>query len=162
MSRVAVAVLGGGISGLSAAYELHRRGTPFVLLEKSHRLGGMIRTEQVDGFTVDAGPDSLVTQKPAAIALCEELGLGDRLIPTRAPRTAYVVRGGRLHPLPPGSVFGIPTGSASSRPTGCSRGAAACGSAWRPRRRGTGEPGNREIGNRKIGSPEGRDWEVGN
>ena len=110
MSDVAVAIVGGGISGLSAAYELHRRRTPFVLLEKSGRLGGVIRTERTGGFTIDAGPDSLVTQKPAAIALCGELGLAGRLIPTRTPRTAYVVRNGVLHPLPPGSVFGIPTG----------------------------------------------------
>ena len=110
MSRVAVAVVGGGISGLAAAYELHRRRTPFVLLERSERLGGVIRTDRSDGFTIDAGPDSLVTQKPAAIALCGELGLADRLIPTRAPRTAYVVRRGALHALPPRSVFGIPTG----------------------------------------------------
>ena len=110
MRHVAVAVIGGGISGLSAAYELHRRRTPFVLLEKSERLGGVIRTERTGGFTIDAGPDSLVAQKPAAIALCEELGLAGRLIPTRTPRSAYVVRGGTLHPLPRGSVFGIPTG----------------------------------------------------
>ena len=109
MSHVAVAVVGGGISGLSAAYELHRRQTPFVLLEKSDRLGGVIRTERTGGFTIDAGPDSLVVQKPAAIALCAELGLADRLIPTRAPRTACVVRDETLHPLPPGAVFGIPT-----------------------------------------------------
>ena len=110
MSHVAVAVVGGGISGLAAAYELHRRQTPFVLLEKSARLGGVIRTERAAGFLIDAGPDSLVTQKPAAIALCEELGLGGRLIPTRAPRAAYVVRDGTLHPLPAGTVFGIPAG----------------------------------------------------
>ena len=110
MSHVAVAVVGGGISGLSAAYELHRRQTPFMLLEKSDRLGGVIRTERIGGFTIDAGPDSLVVQKPAAIALCAELGIADRLIPTQAPRTAYVVRAGTLHPLPRGSIFGIPTG----------------------------------------------------
>ena len=110
MSGVAVAVVGGGISGLSAAYELHRRQVPFVLLEKSERFGGVIRTERAGGFTIDAGPDSLVTQKPAAITLCRELGLAGRLVPTRTPRTAYVVRDSVLHPLPPGSVFGIPTG----------------------------------------------------
>ena len=109
MSEVAVAVVGGGISGLSAAYELHRRRTPFVLLERSERLGGVIRTDRADGFTIDAGPDALVTQKPAAIALCRELDIARRLIPTRTPRTAYIVRNGVLHPLPPGSVFGIPT-----------------------------------------------------
>ncbi len=116
--HVAVAVVGGGISGLSAAYELHRRRTPFLLLEMSDRLGGLIRTDRIGGFTVDTGPDSLVVQKPAAIELCRDLGLADRLIPTCAPRTAYVVRGGTLHPLPPGSVFGIPTGLA---PLACHR-----------------------------------------
>ena len=110
MSDAAVAVVGGGISGLAAAYELHRRRTPFVLLEKSGRLGGVIRTERAGGFTIDAGPDALVTQKPAAVALCRELGLAGRLIPTRTPRTAYVARAGALHPLPPGSVFGVPAG----------------------------------------------------
>ena len=110
MSRVAVAIVGGGISGLSAAWELHRRGIPFVLLERTERTGGLIRTERDGPFTIDAGPDALVVQKPAAIALCGEIGLGARLVPTRPPRTACVVRGGTLHPLPAGSVFGIPTG----------------------------------------------------
>lgn len=117
MSDVAVAVVGGGISGLAAAYELHARQVPFILYEKSERLGGMIHTESVGPFTIDAGPDSLVVQKPAAIALCREIGLADRLIPTQTPRIAYVVRNDVLHPLPPGSVFGIPTtiGSLSSQ-----------------------------------------------
>ena len=110
MNHVAVAVVGGGISGLSAAYELHCRQTPFLLLERSRRLGGVIRTERTGGFTIDAGPDSLVVQKPAAIALCAEIGLAGRLVPMRGPRTAHVVRNGTLHPLPGASVFGIPTG----------------------------------------------------
>ena len=81
-----VAIIGGGISGLSAAYELSRRGIPFRLFERSDHLGGVIRTDVIDGFTIDGGPDSLLTQKPAAIALCEELGLGPRLQPTLPPR----------------------------------------------------------------------------
>ena len=109
MTDPAVAVIGGGISGLAAAYELHQKHVPFVLLEKTDRLGGLIRTDHVDGFTIDTGPDSLLVQKPAALELCEELGLGNQLIPTLPPRTAYVVRGGTLRPLPPASVFGIPT-----------------------------------------------------
>ena len=109
MSDVAVAVVGGGISGLSAAYELHRRHVPFVLLEKSRRLGGVIRTDRAGDFTIDAGPDSLLIHKPAAVELCAELGLEGQLIPTLPPRTAYVVRNATLHPLPPGSVLGIPT-----------------------------------------------------
>ena len=109
MSDVEVAVVGGGVSGLAAAYELHRRGTSFVLLERASRLGGVVRTDRVDGFTIDGGPDSLLVQKPAAIELCEELGLGGRLVPTLPPRTAFVLRGGRLYPLPEASVLGIPT-----------------------------------------------------
>ena len=109
MSDIAVAVVGGGVSGLSAAYELEQRGVSYVLFERSARLGGVVRTDQVDGFTIDAGPDSLLVQKPAAIELCRELGLGSRLVPTLPPRTAFVVRHGRLYPLPEASVLGIPT-----------------------------------------------------
>ena len=106
---IGVAVVGGGISGLAAAYELHLCGVGHVVLEGGTRFGGVIRTDRVDGFTIDGGPDSLLAQKPAALDLCRELGLGDRLVPTLPPRTAYVLRAGRLHPLPQDSVLGIPT-----------------------------------------------------
>ena len=108
MAMVDAAVVGGGAAGLAAAYELHKRGASFALLDAASRLGGVICTEHVDGFTLDAGPDSLLVQKPAAIQLCEELGLGGRLMPTLKPRTAYVLRD-RLLPIPQGSVLGIPT-----------------------------------------------------
>lgn len=104
-----VIIIGGGIAGLAAAYELHQRGVSFRLLEATSRLGGVILTEHVDGFTIDGGPDALLLQKPAAIELCRELGLGDRLIATTPPRTAFIVRGGKLHPLPEASILGIPT-----------------------------------------------------
>ena len=104
-----IAIIGGGITGLAAAYELTARRVPFQLFEASPRLGGIIRTEHVDGFTIEAGPDSILAQKPAAIALCEALGLRDRLITTNVPRTAFVLKDGRLHPLPSPSVLGIPT-----------------------------------------------------
>jgi protoporphyrinogen/coproporphyrinogen III oxidase len=107
-SSIDVAIIGGGIAGLATAYELHRRGVTFHLFERAPRLGGVILTEQVDGFTFDAGPDALLIQKPAAIALCRELGLGDRLFPTSEPRQAFILRAGRLHPLPESSVLGIP------------------------------------------------------
>ncbi|PYR61664.1 MAG: protoporphyrinogen oxidase [Acidobacteria bacterium] len=109
MSAVDVIVVGGGIAGLSAGYELHRRGIRFAILERASRAGGVIFSEEVDGFTIDAGPDSLLTQKPEAIGLCRELGLGSRLVSTKPPRLAYIQRGGRLHPLPAASVLGIPT-----------------------------------------------------
>lgn len=108
MERVDVAVVGGGIAGLSAAYELVKQGRSVRLLESTGRTGGVMLTERFDGWTIDAGPDSLLTQKPAAIALCRELGLGDRLHPTRTPRTSFVLRGGRLHPLVEGSFLGFP------------------------------------------------------
>jgi oxygen-dependent protoporphyrinogen oxidase len=104
-----VLIVGGGIAGLATAYELARRRIPFQLLEAAARPGGVILSEEADGFTIDAGPDSLLVQKPDGVRLCEELGLGDRLVPTRPPRLAFILRGGQLHALPASSVLGIPT-----------------------------------------------------
>ena len=108
-NAVDVAIVGGGIAGLATAYELSRRGVRFVVLERASRAGGVILSEAVDGFTIDGGPDALLIQKPEAIALCREIGLGDRLVSTKRPRIAYIQRGGRLHALPAASVLGIPT-----------------------------------------------------
>jgi protoporphyrinogen/coproporphyrinogen III oxidase len=108
-SPVDVAIVGGGIAGLATAYELSRRQMSFVVLERAPRAGGVIFSEPVDGFTIDGGPDSLLIQKPEAIALCHEIGLGDQLVSTQPPRIAYIQRGGRLHALPAASVLGIPT-----------------------------------------------------
>jgi len=107
--NVDVVIVGGGIAGLAAAYELQTRGRSFVILERAARTGGVIISETVGDFVVDGGPDSLLTQKPEGIALCEELGIASRLVPTRPPRLAYIQRGGRLHALPANSVLGIPT-----------------------------------------------------
>jgi oxygen-dependent protoporphyrinogen oxidase len=104
-----VVVIGAGIAGLTTAHELVRNGVSVHVLEASGRAGGVILSEQLDGFTIDAGPDSLLVQKPEAIALCRELGLGDRLVSTKPPRIAYIQRNGRLHALPAASVLGIPT-----------------------------------------------------
>src|SRR5687767_11314506 len=109
IETVDVAVIGGGVSGLSAAYELRKRKRSVVVLEREQRPGGIIVTERVGEFLVDAGPDALLVQKPAAVALCNELGLGDRLFPTKLPRTAFVLRDGALHPLPSASILGFPT-----------------------------------------------------
>lgn len=104
-----VVIAGGGIAGLSAAWELSARGRRVLVLDARPRAGGVILTERVDGFVVDGGPDALLIQKPAAVALARELGLGDRLVPTLVPRTAYIARGDRLIPLPEASFLGIPT-----------------------------------------------------
>jgi len=118
-------VVGGGIAGLTAAYDLTRAGKRVCLVDQRPRLGGLIHTEHTDGLTIETGPDALLMQKPAAGKLCEELGLP--LAPTKAPRTAYVLRDGRLIPLPSESVLGIPIAwrsiiaSAMLSPSGRSR-----------------------------------------
>jgi oxygen-dependent protoporphyrinogen oxidase len=103
-----VVVVGGGIAGLAAAFELQSRGVAFRLFERADRPGGVILTDRVGGFTIDAGPDALLIQKPAAVQLCRQIGLGARLQSTQKPRTAFIMRDGRLHPLPESSVLGIP------------------------------------------------------
>jgi oxygen-dependent protoporphyrinogen oxidase len=101
-----VLIAGGGISGLTAARDLVRAGRRVRLIDARPRLGGVIATEHIEGFTIETGPDSLLMTKPAAAALCEELGL--TLIPTLTPRTAFILRDGQLHAIPSGSVLGLP------------------------------------------------------
>ncbi|HWP76937.1 MAG TPA: protoporphyrinogen oxidase [Methylomirabilota bacterium] len=109
-------VVGAGISGLAAAHravELAReQGRPLELtvLEGADRVGGTIQTEQRDGFLVEGGPDSFLSEKPWALALCQRIGLEERLMRTddRFRRT-FVVWGGRLHPLPEGFQLLAPT-----------------------------------------------------
>ena len=103
-----IAIIGGGISGLAAAYELARRQLPFTLFDSADRVGGLVRTEHVEGFTIEAGADSMLVQKRAGLELCDELGLTPRLLPMKEPRTSFVLHHGRLHPLPSRSMFGIP------------------------------------------------------
>jgi len=103
-----VAIVGGGIAGLAAAFDLKGRGLAVRVLEATARPGGVIATEYFDGWTIDGGPDSLLVQKPAAVTLCRELGIADRLVPTLIPRTAYVLREGQLHAIAEGSFLGFP------------------------------------------------------
>jgi oxygen-dependent protoporphyrinogen oxidase len=111
-----VVVIGGGIAGLAAAYALQERaraiGSPLVctLVEARQRLGGVILTERVDGFVIEAGPDSLLTQKPWGLELCQRLGMSHRLIGTNdQQRKIYILWGGQLHPLPEGLMLIVPT-----------------------------------------------------
>ena len=108
-SRGGAVVVGGGITGLAAAYELSRAGVPVTLLEAAPRLGGKVRTERVEGFLVEAGPDSFISYRPAATELCRELGLGDAIIRTTDPRTVHILAGGRMVPMPEGMGLVLPT-----------------------------------------------------
>lgn len=93
---VEVAIVGGGIAGLTAAHTLSGLGVPYVLLESASRLGGVIRTEHADGFLLEAGPDAILAQKPDAVALARELWLGDRVVPTNPmQKTVFVLHRGR-------------------------------------------------------------------
>lgn len=100
MTSPRVLIVGGGITGLSAAFELSRAGIPTLLVEASERLGGKVGTERVGSFLVESGPDSFVADRPAAIQLAQELGLGNRLVRPLEPREVFIRAGGRLIPLP--------------------------------------------------------------
>jgi len=110
-----VCIVGGGIAGLTAAYELHRQqqsgaGINFTLIESSNRLGGIVETHREQGFIVECGPDGWVTEKPWARELAEELGLGDQLIGSNdAERVTYVLRNNQLLAMPEGMRMMVPT-----------------------------------------------------
>lgn len=105
-----VCVVGGGISGLTAAYHLRKAGADVDLFEGAARVGGLLGTEIIDGCVVETGPDSILTEKPWAVELATELGIDDRIIRTReSPRGAYVVREGRLMRIPEGFSMMAPT-----------------------------------------------------
>lgn len=110
-----VVVIGGGITGLAAAYELARArqsGAPVceTVIESGARVGGLIHTEPVDGFTMEAGPDSFLSAKMARTGLLPALGLEGRCIASNdAARRTFIVWRGRLEPLPEGLQFFVPT-----------------------------------------------------
>src|SRR5580693_5305774 len=96
-----VAIIGGGISGLSTAYYLAQAGIPSTLLEARPRLGGVIQSVHVEGCVIEGGPDSFLSAKPAAMDLIRELGIdGDVIGSNDHLRATYVWKGGRLVPLP--------------------------------------------------------------
>ena len=109
-------VVGGGITGLAAAHravELAREraiGLELTLVDSRDRLGGTIATEHAGGFLIEAGPDSFLSEKPWALALCKRLGVEHRLVRTDDRfRKVFVWRAGRLHPLPDGFQLLAPT-----------------------------------------------------
>jgi oxygen-dependent protoporphyrinogen oxidase len=110
-----IAIIGGGISGLSAAFVLEKvrrcgAEIEYVIFESSARFGGVIRTEGVGGCLLEAGPDSILTEKPWAADLCRELGLGDQLIGSNdAARKTCILVKRRLVPIPDGLLLMVPT-----------------------------------------------------
>ena len=110
-----VAIVGGGISGLTTAYFLQEAKKSGVniectVIESASKLGGNIQTENTEGFVIEAGPDSFLTLKPQALDLCEKLGLSDKLVgPNPARSKVYVLVGGKLRTLPEGLTSGVPT-----------------------------------------------------
>ncbi|MGH3127773.1 MAG: protoporphyrinogen oxidase, partial [Gaiellaceae bacterium] len=107
-----VAVVGGGIAGLAAARRLEAIApeAQVLLVERDPVLGGKLRTEHVDGFVIEAAPDSFLSRKERGVGLCEELGLRDELVGRRPEHHRTFVRvGDELHPLPQGLTGMIPT-----------------------------------------------------
>ena len=110
-----IAIIGGGIAGLAAAYELEKAraagaAVEYTLFEERPRLGGSLASEIVDGAVLERGPDSFLTEKPAAAELCRELGLGGELIPRTTPRARRILWSrNRLVALPDGLMFLVPT-----------------------------------------------------
>lgn len=111
-----VVIIGAGIGGLSTALSLEQgavlkgKALEIILLERKERIGGNIRTERTDGFLIEGGPDCFLSEKPWAMALAKELGLGDKLLPTNEKnKKTFVLSDGRLHELPEGVILMIPT-----------------------------------------------------
>jgi protoporphyrinogen/coproporphyrinogen III oxidase len=110
-----IAIIGGGISGLSAAFALEEKRQSgaeieYVLFEAAPRLGGVMVTDRADGCLIEAGPDSFLTEKPWAADLCRKIGLGDQLIGSNdADRKTYIVVKNKLVVMPDGLMFMVPT-----------------------------------------------------
>ena len=107
-----VAIIGGGISGLAAAYQIavHHQEASFTLYEASDRLGGTVETVHDQGFTIECGPDSWVTEKPWARELAIELGLADEIITSNDyQRITYLAQGRQLMPMPAGMRMMVPS-----------------------------------------------------
>jgi oxygen-dependent protoporphyrinogen oxidase len=111
-----VIIVGGGVSGLSTAYYLQgeisrsKLDLETILIEEGKQFGGCIVTDEVDDFIIEGGPDCFLAEKPWAIQLCGELGLGNRLLCTNEEnRRVFILSRGKLHELPEGFMLMIPT-----------------------------------------------------
>lgn len=105
-----VAIIGGGLTGLSAAYYMGKAfpNWDIHVLESSNRWGGKVQTKRRDGYVVEVGPDSYLARKTSMTDLVQELGLGDTLV-RNATGESYIYHQGQMKPIPGGSIIGIPT-----------------------------------------------------
>jgi oxygen-dependent protoporphyrinogen oxidase len=108
MTRADLVVVGGGITGLAAAWEAHQRGADVVVLEADSRPGGKLRTSDVGGIPVDESADAFLARRPEAVKLCAELGIEDELVAPGSGR-AFVWIDEQLRPLPEAQLLGVPT-----------------------------------------------------
>lgn len=111
MASESVLIVGGGISGLATAYYLGKAGIRSTIIEKANRLGGLIKTDRIQGCELEAGPDSFIATKTAVAELAEELGggLSDKIIGSNdGARRIFVVRNGKLTPMPKAMSMMVP------------------------------------------------------
>lgn len=110
-----IVIIGGGITGLSAAYAVHQaresgQHVDYLLIEKDNRLGGKILTEKINGYVVEAGPDCFLSEKPWVAQVAEKTGITDRIIGSNeASKRTFVFADGKLHKLPDGLMGLVPT-----------------------------------------------------
>ncbi|MCA9240369.1 MAG: protoporphyrinogen oxidase [Planctomycetales bacterium] len=110
-SQRSVAIVGGGVSGLAAALRVQELNPDLrvTVWEASDRLGGVIQTEERDGYTLELGPDSLLRRLPWGVELCRRVGVEEDLIGTQhAARGVYTVHRGRTARMPEGLAIMAP------------------------------------------------------
>lgn len=105
-----IAIIGGGIAGLACAVALAEREMDFVLFEKEGRVGGKLRTDKLEGYVVEAGPDSFLPEKPWSVDLIRKVGLASEMLCSNDEKKGtFIYSKGRLHPLPEGVMLMVPT-----------------------------------------------------
>jgi len=101
MQTQPVIIAGAGIAGLSIAYELEQKGIPYEILEAAPHAGGMMKSLHIDGYELDAGPNSLAAS-PEMIDYIARLGLHDQVLEAAAvSKNRFLVRDNKLHAVSP-------------------------------------------------------------
>lgn len=151
-----VVIVGGGVSGLTAAYRVLRAGVACVLLEATERTGGKLRSvRREDGFVLEVGADAILTRKPWALELAREIGAGDRIVPIRRyPVGTFVLHRGRPVPMPEGLQLLVPSKAWPfvRSPLFTARGKVrALAERWVPQRRETTDESLASFVRRRLG-----------